>query len=51
MQHHLIDSRYWYSFSVTEMDDLFGTNPNVRDVKRKVMKEERLKQQEAEGFQ
>lgn len=55
IRHHRIDSRYWYSFSVTEMDDLFGTNPNVRDVKRdmkrKVMKEQRQKQQEAEGFQ
>ena len=51
IRHHRIDSRYWYSFSVTEMDDLFGTNPNVRDVKRKVVKEQRLKQQETEGFQ
>ena len=51
IRHHRIDSRYWYSFSFTEMDDIFGTNPNVRDVKRKVMKEERLKQQETEGFQ
>jgi hypothetical protein len=33
------------------MDDIFGTNPNVRDVKRKVVKEERQKQQETEGFQ
>jgi hypothetical protein len=51
IRHHRIDSRYWYAFSVTEMDDIFGTNPNVRDVKRKVMKEERQKQQETEGFQ
>ncbi len=51
IRHHRIDSRYWYSFSVTEMDDLFCTNPNVREVKRKVVEEQRQKQQETEGFQ
>ena len=34
IRHHLIDSRYWYAFSVTEMDDFFGTNPSVKDVAR-----------------
>eukprot|EP00985_Skeletonema_marinoi_P011988 scaffold5704_cov144-Skeletonema_marinoi.AAC.1 len=38
IRHHLIDDRYWYAFSVTEMDDLFGTNPNVKDVKREIRK-------------
>lgn len=48
IRHHLIDSRYWYAFSVTEMDDLFGTNPNVKELKREMM----MKKQKAdEGFQ
>ena len=33
MQHHLIDSRYWYAFSVTQMDDLFWTNPDCIELK------------------
>ena len=36
IRHHLINDGYWYAFSVVEMDDLFGSNPNVRDVKRGV---------------
>lgn len=32
IRHHLINSQHWYAFSVTEMDDLFGTNPSVKDV-------------------
>ena len=44
IRHHLIDDRYWYAFSVVEMDDLFGTNPNVRDVKREIRRSR-------EGFQ
>jgi hypothetical protein len=35
MQHHLIDSRYWYAFSVTQMDDLFWTNPDCMELKEK----------------
>jgi len=35
MQHHLIDSRYWYAFSVTQMDDLFSTNPDFMELKEK----------------
>jgi hypothetical protein len=34
-RHHLISDGYWYAFSVVEMDDLFGTNPNVKDAKRR----------------
>ncbi|KAL7533480.1 hypothetical protein ACHAXR_005260 [Thalassiosira sp. AJA248-18] len=41
IRHHLVDDRYWYAFSVPAMDDLFDTNPNVRDVRSKtgMMKE------------
>src|SRR6056300_1405091 len=35
MQHHLIDSRYWYAFSVTQMDDIFWTNPDCMELKEK----------------
>jgi Fatty acid hydroxylase superfamily len=28
-RHHLVDSKHWFSFSVTQIDDIFGTNPNV----------------------
>lgn len=34
MRHHLVDDRYWYAFSVPAMDDLFQTNPNVKEVRR-----------------
>jgi hypothetical protein len=33
MRHHLVDNRYWYAFSVPAMDDLFGTNPDVKEVR------------------
>ena len=35
MRHHLVDDRYWYAFSVPAMDDLFDTNPDVRDVRKR----------------
>ena len=33
VRHHLVSDQNWYAFSVPAMDDLFGTNPNVRDVR------------------
>lgn len=33
IRHHLVDDRYWYAFSVPAMDDLFRTNPEVKDVR------------------
>ena len=33
MRHHLVDDRYWYAFGVPAMDDLFGTNPDVKDAR------------------
>lgn len=34
IRHHLVDSDFWLAFSITQVDDLFGTNPNVQDVQR-----------------
>lgn len=34
IRHHLVDDQYWYAFSVPAMDDVFGTNPNVRELLR-----------------
>jgi hypothetical protein len=34
IKHHLVDDRYWLSFTAPLVDDLFGTNPQVADVKR-----------------
>ena len=33
-RHHLIDHRYWLGFSLPVVDDLFGTNPSVTQVRR-----------------
>jgi len=38
MRHHCVDSRYWYSFSFPWMDDWFGTNPPIDEVKKEKMK-------------
>lgn len=34
IRHHRVDSSYWYAFSVPCMDDLFGTNPDIKELKR-----------------
>ena len=34
IRHHLVDDRYWLSFTLPIVDDIFGTNPSVEDVKR-----------------
>lgn len=34
IRHHLVDDRYWLSFTLPLVDDIFGTNPSVDDVKR-----------------
>ncbi len=51
IRHHLIDDRYWYAFSVVEMDDLFGTNPGVKEVKRELKEKKREGKSSREGFQ
>lgn len=33
-RHHLIDHNYWLGFSLPVVDDLFGTNPTVAQVRR-----------------
>lgn len=41
MRHHMVDHDYWFSFSLPWIDDLFGTNPPVKQVKRQIrMKQE-----------
>jgi len=39
-RHHLVDDRYWLGFSIPAIDDLFGTNPVVQDVRRRNKHEE-----------
>lgn len=34
IRHHLVDSSYWFAFSVPAVDDLLHTNPDVRELKR-----------------
>lgn len=51
IRHHLIDDRYWYAFSVVEMDDLFGTNPNVKMVKRELKEMKKKEENSREGFE
>ena len=33
-KHHLVDNMYWLGFTVPFVDDLFGTNPSVREAKK-----------------
>ena len=42
MRHHLLDNDYWFAFSVHLLDDLFGTNPDVREIKARKKKAERI---------
>lgn len=34
IRHHLVDDRFWLSFTLPLVDDIFGTNPSVEEVKR-----------------
>jgi hypothetical protein len=36
IRHHRVDDNYWYAFSVPAMDDAFGTNPDIKEIKRKM---------------
>eukprot|EP00555_Chaetoceros_dichaeta_P014855 CAMPEP_0198253818 /NCGR_PEP_ID=MMETSP1447-20131203/4198_1 /TAXON_ID=420782 /ORGANISM="Chaetoceros dichaeta, Strain CCMP1751" /LENGTH=193 /DNA_ID=CAMNT_0043939639 /DNA_START=379 /DNA_END=960 /DNA_ORIENTATION=+ len=33
MKHHLVNEEYWLGFTVPFVDDLFGTNPSVREAR------------------
>lgn len=35
IRHHLVSQDYWLGFSLPLVDDLFDTNPNVKEVRRK----------------
>ena len=39
IRHHLVDSNYWLGFSVPAIDSLFGTNPNVQEIKRQLKRQ------------
>ena len=34
VRHHVVNHNYWFGFSLPWIDDLFRTNPSVKDVKR-----------------
>jgi hypothetical protein len=39
-RHHLVNNNHWFAFSLTQIDDIFGTNPKVSEVsKSRVFKE------------
>jgi len=45
IRHHRVDSDYWLAFSVRQVDDLFGTNPDVRELQQQQRKQKQLTQQ------
>jgi hypothetical protein len=34
IRHHLISENNWLGFSVPQIDDLFGTNPDVKEFRK-----------------
>jgi hypothetical protein len=32
MRHHLFDDRYWFAFTLPQIDNLFKTNPDVKEI-------------------
>ncbi|KAL3801160.1 hypothetical protein ACHAWO_002731 [Cyclotella atomus] len=40
VRHHRIDDSYWFAFSISSMDDAFGTNPDIKSLKRGIMKDD-----------
>lgn len=36
VRHHMVSDQYWFAFSMPFMDDIFDTNPPVREVKRQI---------------
>jgi hypothetical protein len=41
LRHHVVSDEYWFAFSMPAMDDLFHTNPSVRQVKKRLEEEKR----------
>ena len=33
IRHHRVDDRHWFAFSIPGMDDIFGTNPEIKQSK------------------
>jgi hypothetical protein len=40
VRHHRVDDSYWFAFSIPSLDDAFGTNPDIRYLKRGIKKDE-----------
>jgi hypothetical protein len=34
MRHHLFDDKYWFAFTLPQIDNLFQTNPDVKEIVR-----------------
>ena len=49
MRHHCVDDRYWFAFSLTVIDDLFGTNPPLAQVRERKRKEKMAAKTAAEN--
>ena len=41
IRHHLVDADNWLGFSLPQVDDLFGTNPDVKEFRRHESEAER----------
>jgi len=41
LRHHVVSDEYWFAFSMPAMDDLFRTNPSVRQVRKQLEEEKR----------
>jgi hypothetical protein len=46
IRHHRVDSSYWLAFTVPAVDTLFGTNPEVQDVRKWQKLEPQQRQQQ-----
>jgi Fatty acid hydroxylase superfamily len=38
-RHHLVNNSYWFAFSLTAIDDIFGTNPSVSAVPKNTLRQ------------
>ena len=42
MRHHRINEKYWLAFSIPALDDLFGTNPDVKEARAELKSETKV---------
>jgi len=50
MRHHLVDSRFWFGFSMPQIDTLMNTNPTVQQVRQIHIRERQQEQHDEELF-